>query len=234
MYLNPCSVQSSLFPLLRQDFPERWFFPIWLVGAGAGTIPSLCECQALLYSVLPDNSFPGLWWFPHKPVLVSTLLSRQVSLQFPFCAKILSDTLAALVSPDTISCSGTHWAHQVLPGAPGLCLQSSLKAGPFLYVTVQLKSMPGFFRLRWKKGPRIITSKYPPSPSQLSCMGTKAQNRSRVYFSSAGFILDLFQASCGTANWYRASVHPLTLPPFNLNVFLYYYPRWSVKWYTIL
>lgn len=37
------------------------------------------------------------------------------------------------------------------------------------------ENLSGLFRLGWETGGRVITSKYPPSPSWLSCLGTKAQ-----------------------------------------------------------
>lgn len=112
------------------NFPEytthEWrLFPIWLVGAGAGTVLS----PIWLPGTVPLNPFRWFfsrpWEFPHTLVLISTLLNNQDSLQVSkvlfLCNSLLSGTLIALVFSDSNFHSLTHWGHQVLPASPSLC-----------------------------------------------------------------------------------------------------------------
>ena len=143
MGLERCLVWANYSPLLRQNLPEYTtqrsgeIFPAWLVGIGS----ILCSVWELLPGFLLGGPLLCLGWLSTMHALISTLLNTRegpsliygvCSLCNPLCFAFYLMNLAAVVSPQTLSCvSSTQdilWAllHFLLSGPwPG----TSLRAG---------------------------------------------------------------------------------------------------------
>ena len=84
---------------------EVWGFLLWLVGTEL--FPVLWEHRMLFPLTLMDDSFPGLWQFPHTHALMSThstehsrgILCRSLGFSLSLCSSLLSSPLSCQFQP---------------------------------------------------------------------------------------------------------------------------------------